>query len=289
MSSLGWIRISRKLFKDHPFFDDEPMSEREAWIWMLTRAAWEDTRHKVGQEMVPVPRGSFMVTLREMQSAFMWRSDTKVRNFLKRLEGETMIERATVGSRNAPKTHVIICNYEKFQSSERTENAPETHRERTKNAVKKEPNNKQQKEEANASMRDVPSVNEIAEAVLVYNDAADQSSWPSVQNLTPARRTLLQARLSDVGGIEGWRDAITKATNSDFLCGRTANPWSGFSFDWLTKQANFTKLMEGNYDERTNAKASQPQNARGISRNDPALERIARLAGINETQSHGGE
>lgn len=146
----GWFRIERKLFEDHPFFGREPMSEREAWIWMIHRAAWEDTRHRVGAMILDVPRGSFMATLREMQSAFMWRSDAKVRGFLKRLEAEGMIERTTVGTANAPKTHVSICNYNKYQASERTENAPKTHGERTENAVKKELNNKQT--EANASV-----------------------------------------------------------------------------------------------------------------------------------------
>lgn len=124
----------------HEFFDDEPMSEREAWVWMLVNARWKAGRHKVGREMYDVPRGTFMVTLREMQSKFMWRSDTKVRNFLKRLEKEGMIERTTVGSRNAPKTHVTICNYDIYQAIERTENVPKTHHERTKNAVKKQGN-----------------------------------------------------------------------------------------------------------------------------------------------------
>lgn len=131
----GFITIERSLF-DHEFFDDEPMSEREAWMWMIARAQWKDGRHKVGKDMYGVPRGTFMTTLRELQSKFMWRSDTKVRNFLKRLENEGMIERTTVGSRNAPKTHVTVCNYNEYQASERTKNVPETHRERTKNAVK---------------------------------------------------------------------------------------------------------------------------------------------------------
>lgn len=145
----GFITIERDLFS-HEFFDNEPMSEREAWVWMLANARWKDGRHKVGKDMHDVPRGTFMATLREMQSRFMWGSDTKVRNFLKRLEKEGMIERTTVGSRNAPKTHVSICNYSEYQASERTENVPKTHHERTKNAVKKQ-GNKGTREDTNVS------------------------------------------------------------------------------------------------------------------------------------------
>ncbi|WP_407473504.1 hypothetical protein [Sulfitobacter sp. PM12] len=139
---IGWYRIERDAWS-HDFFKPSPMSEREAWFWMIGRASYEDTTHRVGGEPLECPRGSFFVTLRELQSVFMWQSDTKVRNFLKRLEKEKMIERTTCGSRNAPKTHVTICNYDKYQSPERTENAPKTHRERTKNAVKKQDNKKQ--------------------------------------------------------------------------------------------------------------------------------------------------
>lgn len=141
----GWIRIDRKIF-GHEFFAREQMSEREAWIWMLSRAAWEDTTHRVGGDLHDVPRGSFMATLRELQSVFMWRSDTKVRGFLKRLEAERMIERTTCGPKNAPKTRVTICNYDDFQQPQRTENAPKTHRERTEKRSKETNiNNKQDK------------------------------------------------------------------------------------------------------------------------------------------------
>lgn len=98
----------------------------------------------------------------------------------------------------------------------------------------------------------VSPANDTADAVRIYNDAATQAGWPSVQKLTPARSKALRARMADAGGIDGWRCAIEKATASDFLCGRTNNAWNGCGFDWLTKQANFTKLMEGNYDNRDN-------------------------------------
>lgn len=149
----GWVRVQRDVF-DHDFFAKEPMSEREAWLWMLAKAAWDNTRHRVGSQMVDVPRGSFMVTLRELQSVFMWRSDTKVRNFLKRLEAERMIERTTCGPKNAPKTHVTICNYDEYQSRERTKNAPKTHQTRHEKRTKE--TNKQITKEVEAQSEPLP-------------------------------------------------------------------------------------------------------------------------------------
>jgi uncharacterized protein YdaU (DUF1376 family) len=126
----------------------------------------------------------------------------------------------------------------------------------------------------------------LAEAVSAYNETASKAGWPAVQKMTPARSKALRARLKDCGGVGGWRDALARAAESDFLCGRTDKAWTGCGFDWLTKQANFTKLMEGNYDNRTGGKATtsnRPQN-----RPDPALEQIARLAGLSQASGDGG-
>jgi len=106
------------------------------------------------------------------------------------------------------------------------------------------------KEDTNVSLQVSPA-GDVSEAVRIYNDAASQAGWPSVQKLTPTRSRSLKARVADAGGMDGWRFAIERAAKSDFLSGRTDKPWTGFGFDWLTKAANFTKLMEGNYDNRS--------------------------------------
>ena len=96
-----------------------------------------------------------------------------------------------------------------------------------------------------------PPANDLSHAVARYNSAATRAGWPQVQKLSPARSKQLRGRIADAGGIEGWEVALRKAFDSDFCRGRTTKPWTGFSFDWLIKAANFTKLMEGNYDNRT--------------------------------------
>ncbi len=138
----GWVAIERDTF-DNPIFAESEMSEREAYLWLVMNAAWEDTVHRVGGEVVPCPRGSLFITLREFQTTTCWGSDTKIRNFLQRLEDAELIKRTTHGKRNARKTHVTICNYGVNTDVRTEENAPETHRERTKNAVKEKGNNKQ--------------------------------------------------------------------------------------------------------------------------------------------------
>ena len=114
---------------------------------------------------------------------------------------------------------------------------------------------------------------DTSEAVAEYNAVASRAGWPRVQKMTDTRRRAVRARFGECGGIEGWRAVLEKAEASDFLCGRTDRPWSGFGFDWLTAPRNFTKIMEGNYDNRGFA-----GRGRGTA-DDPTLRAIARAAG----------
>lgn len=126
-----WIRVQTSIF-DHEVFASEPFSEREAWVWLIAKAAWKDTKHRIGHRVVDVPSGSVFLTLREMQAVWRWKSDKRVRSFLLMLEREGMIETKS----DAGKTQVTICNYSRYQEAGRTEDAAGTHGGRTADALK---------------------------------------------------------------------------------------------------------------------------------------------------------
>ena len=92
-------------------------------------------------------------------------------------------------------------------------------------------------------------VDEISRAVEAYNEAANHAGWPKVQKIGKARRSALSARLKDAGGIDGWVFALDKAKASPHLTGQNDRGWTA-SFDFLTRESSFVKLMEGNYDAR---------------------------------------
>ena len=133
----GWLKFDRDMF-EHPIFKPEPLTEREAWMWLIMKAAWRETTHRVGNEIVTVPRGSLLVTLRELQVSWRWTSDKRVRAFLSILEKDGMIGR----SADAGKTQINICNYSKFQGEGRNadDNSDEqrTQRGRSADALNKE-------------------------------------------------------------------------------------------------------------------------------------------------------
>jgi len=82
----------------------------------------------------------------------------------------------------------------------------------------------------------------------IWNENAVQAGWGSITTLSANRSRLLSSRLRE-HGLDGWRAGIARARASPYLGG--ADPPSWFKFDWLIKSGNFLKLIEGNYDRRT--------------------------------------
>lgn len=82
--------------------------------------------------------------------------------------------------------------------------------------------------------------------VEIWNELARRIGRPTVAVMTDARRQTIKARLAS-HTIEDFHSVFAKVEASDFLAGRTQR-WPGVTFDWLTKQANFIKVLEGNYD-----------------------------------------
>ncbi|MCZ4089351.1 hypothetical protein [Sinorhizobium psoraleae] len=54
-----WIRVQTSIF-DHEAFASEPFTEREAWLWLISNAAWKETKHRIGNDVLNVPIGSLL-------------------------------------------------------------------------------------------------------------------------------------------------------------------------------------------------------------------------------------
>lgn len=227
-----WVRIQADVF-EHPVFAAEPFSEREAWLWLIAKAAWRETRHRVGSSVVTVPEGSLFVTLREMQTAWRWRSDTRVRTFLRMLENERMI----LVDSNAGKTQVTICNYSEYQNPERTENAEITHEKRTENALKTPIH---QYTTSSLRSEDRRSPRDELETVLDPERAAAvvEHRKRIRKPLTAHAAKLLARKFAQVSDPNAAADAMV------------ANGWQGFEPEWL--------------DNRRSVQATAPPNDRGL-------------------------
>ncbi|WP_010660231.1 hypothetical protein [Brucella anthropi] len=122
-----WVRVQSDIL-DHPLFANAERSESDAWLWLIANAAWSPTHHRIGNDIVPVPVGSVFVTLRGLAKEWNWKSEKRVRTFLRVLENHEMIVTKT----DAGKTQITICNYSKYQESGRTQDAERTQDGRTK-------------------------------------------------------------------------------------------------------------------------------------------------------------
>ncbi|WP_186293380.1 replication protein [Chitinimonas sp. BJB300] len=96
-----------------------------------------------------------------------------------------------------------------------------------------------------------------ARLVEAYHAACP--TLPRVKLLTDSRKQALRQRWVQAGkelgrygigdveaGMAWWTRFFTAVGESDFLSGKSG-AWSQCNFDWLLKQANFVKVVEGNY------------------------------------------
>jgi hypothetical protein len=95
-----------------------------------------------------------------------------------------------------------------------------------------------------------PTADDAVTAVAIYHDVAESqhTGWPSVQRLTPQRRSAVLARWRECGGEDGWRAAMERAARSAFLRGANDSGWRA-DFDFFCQAKSFTKLLEGSYDD----------------------------------------
>lgn len=74
--------------------------------------------------------------------------------------------------------------------------------------------------------------------------------------LSDARKRAIKARLNTYS-LEDFKMLFTMAEESDFLKGKNDRSWSA-TFDWLIKDSNMAKVLDGNYKNS----ASQPTKAK---------------------------
>lgn len=81
------------------------------------------------------------------------------------------------------------------------------------------------------------------------------TSYPSVKTLSEARRKAIKARLNTYS-LDDFRTLFEKAEASAFLKGSNDRNWTA-NFDWLIKDANMAKVIDGNYDKQQRPKGSK--------------------------------
>ena len=73
--------------------------------------------------------------------------------------------------------------------------------------------------------------------------------FPQCQALSDRRKKAIKARFENGMTIDDFKKLFEKAEASSFLRGKNDRDWQA-SFDWLIKDANMVKVLDGNYDNR---------------------------------------
>ena len=128
-----------------------------------------------------------------------------------------------------------------IESSSRQIDAQKTQHRRNIDAQKTQPD--KIREDKNRIDKGSISCQQIAD---LYNDTC--VSFPRVTTLSDARKKAIKARLNNYS-IEDFENLFVKAEASTFLKGGNNRNWSA-NFDWLIKDSNMAKVLDGNYDNK---------------------------------------
>ena len=106
----GWISLHRKIL-DNPILSSSRIYSRmEAFIFLLLRANHSDRNVPIGVVLYNVKKGQMITSQMKLCKQFKW-GNTKLRNYLKLLENDGMIEVKT----ETNLTRITILNYESYQ------------------------------------------------------------------------------------------------------------------------------------------------------------------------------
>ena len=108
--------------------------------------------------------------------------------------------------------------------------------------------------------------------INAYNDIC--ISFPRLRTLSDTRKKAIKARINSGYTYEDFETMFIKAETSTFLKGGNDRDWSA-TFDWMLKDANMAKILDGNYD---NKKVATPKNQQKSS--NPFLNRLKEMGEV---------
>lgn len=248
---------------DHPVFgiSKRPSTKWEAYCWLLDHAAFDQSKTNFRGAEVTLARGEIPISLGFLAGTWRWHRSA-VKRFLDGLVAAEFIEYPTHGTIDGTAidtavTIVSLCKYSYISTTSKGLCADSG----TANGTVVggspyiDPLNKRNKKTTKDSDRQpdmlgyglvVPMpVDDVQIAYEGYRVTARALGLSVPQMLTTERRRLLRQRLTDVGGLDGWKAALEKVARSDWI---TSGRWKNFSIDDMTNRGKFCRLMEGRYE-----------------------------------------
>lgn len=253
-NDVKWIKITTDIFDDEKILIIESMPSADSiivvWFKLLVFAGKQNND------------GVFMMSNRiaytdEMLSTIFRRDINTIRLALKTFEQFGMIEIVdnviTIPNWNK---HQTLDAYEKRKERDRLYQAERRAKQRALIAESSDSSpdsssdvgvSEEDKEIDKEGEREVREKTNYQQIVEMYNSLCP--SFPSLRSLSESRRKAIKARLQTYS-LDDFRTVFQKAEQSSFLKGKNNRNWSA-TFDWMLKDSNFAKILDGNYDDRT--------------------------------------
>ena len=233
MNAEGWIKLHRKLL-------DNPVTMKDTdhlavWIYLLLNASHNEHPALFKGEKIILKPGQ-LITGRKSIALALHIDESKVERILKSLKSEQQIEQQT-SSKNRL---ISITNWEFYQQSEQQ--------------IEQQVNNKrttsEQQVNTNKNIKnDKNGRKDICQNILdLFNKIC--CSLGTVKNITKNRAETICGSLKTYS-VDDFKKVFEKAEQSDFLKGNNNRNWSA-SFDWLIKEDNMAKVLEGKYNKQNN-------------------------------------
>ena len=230
LNAEGWIKLHRKLL-------DNPVTMKDTdhlavWIYLLLNASHNEHPALFKGEKIILKPGQ-LITGRKSIALALHIDESKVERILKSLKSEQQIEQQT-SSKNRL---ISITNWEFYQQSEQ-QNEQQVNNKRT-TSEQQVNTNKNIKNDKNGRK-------DICQNILdLFNRIC--CSFGGVKNITKNRAEIISDSLKTYS-LDDFKKVFEKAEQSDFLKGNNNRNWSA-SFDWLIKEDNMAKVLEGKYDK----------------------------------------
>ena len=264
MADVKWIKVATNIFDNRKIKLIESMPDADAilviWFKLLALSGCvNDSGNLMVTEKLPYTD--------EMLATQFNRPVNTVRLAIQTLERFGMIE--------IEDGVMHISNWEKYQNVDGMEKLREQtrarvakHREKKKlecndtcnvtvtqcNATEED---KEEDKDIDKEYIDIQSIScDYNKIVATYNSIC--ISYPKVKSISDARKKAIKARLNTYS-VDDLTKAFEKAEASDFLKGKNDRNWQA-TFDWMLKDRNLAKILDGNYDNKPRKEAPVKDN-----------------------------
>lgn len=274
MADVKWIKITTDIFDDEKMLLIESLPDANAiivvWFKLLCLAG------KMNNSGVFVMNNRIAYTDKMLSTIFRMKEST-VQLALETFEQFGMIELID--------GVITIPNWGKHQNLDQLEEKKQYMKEYMRNYREKQKNlscktNSKTNSKANVSCLEEDIEKEIDIDIEIEKEKEEKItckqvvdlyhsicvSYPSIKTISEARKKAINARLKAYS-LDDFRTLFEKAEASSFLKGSNDRNWSA-NFDWMIKDANMAKIIEGNYDNRKGRTEQVPSYIKKNSFND---------------------